>query len=95
MLLQTDSQNPNGGLDRTAVDQLFRAARTHSAWLDRPVSDAQLRSLYALTKLGPTSANSSPGRFVFLRSRAAKERMLANKSLHAAKKKARRSVDPD
>src|SRR5260221_3683998 len=75
MLLQTDSQNPNGELDRTAVDQLFRAARTHSAWLDRPVSDDQLRQLYDLLKWGPTSANSSPGRIVFLRSRAAKERL--------------------
>ena len=75
MLLQTDSQNPNEELDRTAVDQLFRAARTHSAWINRPVSDDQLRRLYDLMKWGPTSANSSPGRIVFLRSRAAKERL--------------------
>jgi 3-hydroxypropanoate dehydrogenase len=58
-----------------ALDQLFREARTHSAWLDKPVSDELLRRLYDLMKLGPTSANSSPGRFVFLRSREAKERL--------------------
>src|SRR6266446_734795 len=62
-------------LDAGALDQLFRAARTHSAWLERPVTDDQLRRIYDLMKWGPTSANSSPARIVFLRSRAAKERL--------------------
>src|SRR2546425_10029051 len=62
-------------LDAGALDQLFRAARTHSAWLDRPVTDDQLRRIYDLMKWGPTSANSSPARLLFLRSRAAKERL--------------------
>src|SRR2546425_2419103 len=62
-------------LDGAALDQLFRAARTHSAWLDRPVTDDQLRRIYDLMKWGPTSANSSPARLLFLRSRAAKERL--------------------
>src|SRR5689334_10976107 len=62
-------------LNDSALDQLFREARTYNAWLDKPVSDDTLRQLYDLTKWGPTSANSSPARFVFLRSREAKERL--------------------
>src|SRR5882724_8715833 len=62
-------------LDAGALDQLFRAARTHSAWLDGQVTDDQLRRIYDLMKWGPTSANSSPARIVFLRNRAAKERL--------------------
>jgi len=58
-----------------ALDQLFREARTHNAWLEKPVSDDLLRRLYELMKWGPTSANGSPARFVFLRSREAKERL--------------------
>jgi 3-hydroxypropanoate dehydrogenase len=75
MLLRTDTANPEGELSGAALDQLFREARTYSAWLDRPVRDDQLRRIYDLMKWGPTSANSSPGRTVFLRSRAAKERL--------------------
>jgi 3-hydroxypropanoate dehydrogenase len=59
----------------SCLDQLFRNARTHGAWLDKPVADDTLRQLYDLMKWGPTSANASPGRFVFLRSREAKERL--------------------
>src|SRR2546427_3799897 len=58
-----------------ALDQIFREARTHNAWLDKPVSDDMLRRLYDAMKWGPTSANGSPARFVFLRSREAKERL--------------------
>jgi 3-hydroxypropanoate dehydrogenase len=58
-----------------ALDQLFRHARTHNAWIDRPVTDETLRQLYDLMKWGPTSANSSPARFIFLRSPEAKERL--------------------
>jgi 3-hydroxypropanoate dehydrogenase len=54
---------------------LFREARTHSAWLDRPVEDGLLRQLYDLLKWGPTSANCCPARIVFLRTREAKERL--------------------
>jgi len=57
------------------LDLLFRKARTHSAWLPKLVPDALLRELYDVVKWGPTSANSSPARFVFLRSAAAKERL--------------------
>jgi 3-hydroxypropanoate dehydrogenase len=54
---------------------LFTEARTHVAWLDRPVDDATLRRLYELTRMAPTSANSQPMRVVFARSVAAKERL--------------------
>jgi 3-hydroxypropanoate dehydrogenase len=54
-------------LSDPTLDQLFRAARTHNKWQDRPVSDEQLHALYAILKFGPTSANCSPARFVFVR----------------------------
>jgi len=63
-------------LSDDALDQLFREARTHSAWLDIPVSDGTLRQLYDVMKWGPTSANLSPARIVFVRSAAAKQRLL-------------------
>jgi 3-hydroxypropanoate dehydrogenase len=62
-------------LNDEGLDLLFREARTHNAWLDRPVEDDTLRALYDLVKWGPTAANASPARFVFLRSRQAKERL--------------------
>jgi 3-hydroxypropanoate dehydrogenase len=58
-----------------ALNQLFRQARTHNAWQDRPVSDETLLQLYDLMKWGPTSANLCPARIVFLRTPEAKERL--------------------
>jgi len=58
-----------------ALDQIFREARTHDAWLDRPVGDDVLLRLYELMKWGPTSANLSPARILFLRTKEAKERL--------------------
>jgi 3-hydroxypropanoate dehydrogenase len=58
-----------------AFDQIFREAHTHTAWLDKPVTDETLRQLYDLMKWGPTSANGSPARFLFLRSPEAKKRL--------------------
>jgi 3-hydroxypropanoate dehydrogenase len=63
-------------LSEEGMDLLFRAARTHNAWLDRPVSDDTLRQLYELMKWGPTSANGCPARILFLRTRQAKARLL-------------------
>ncbi|HWU51667.1 MAG TPA: malonic semialdehyde reductase [Tahibacter sp.] len=64
-------------IDAAALDQLFNDARTFrgssKAWLDKPVTDAQLAQLYDLAKLAPTSANCSPARIVFIRSHEAKE----------------------
>ena len=63
-------------LDNESLDLLFGQARTHNVWLDRPVADDILRQLYDLMKFGPTSANSSPARILFLRTHAAKQRIL-------------------
>lgn len=62
-------------LDDKALDTIFRQARTFNAWLGRPVDDDLLRRVYDLAKLGPTSANTSPMRVVFVKSREAKERL--------------------
>lgn len=57
------------------LDLIFREARTHFHWLDRPVDDALLRRVYDLAKMGPTSANMCPLRIVFVKSKAAKEKL--------------------
>ncbi len=57
------------------IDQVFRNARTYNAWLDKPVAEKTLHALYDALKWGPTSANASPARFVFIRSPEAKERL--------------------
>lgn len=62
-------------LDDRALDTLFREARTHSFWRDKEVTDVLLQAVYDLAKMGPTSANSSPARFVFVKSKAAKEKL--------------------
>lgn len=62
-------------LDDSVADALFRNARTKYAWTTQEVADDELRSLYDLVKLGPTSANSSPARFVFIRSKESKDRL--------------------
>lgn len=62
-------------LDEAALATLFRDARTHNRWRDEPVSDETLHELYALLSLGPTSGNSSPARFLFLRTEEAKHRL--------------------
>jgi 3-hydroxypropanoate dehydrogenase len=62
-------------LSKDALNVLFHHARTHNAWLDKPVSDELLRELYDLMKYGPTSANSNPARIIFLRTPEAKQRL--------------------
>ncbi len=62
-------------LGAAALDQLFRTARTQNAFLDKPVEDSQLQALYELVKWGPTAANSAPARLVFVKSKAAKEKL--------------------
>jgi 3-hydroxypropanoate dehydrogenase len=64
-----------GTLSDDAQDLIFRKARTHNAWLDRPVSDDLLRRVYDLMKWGATSANSFPMRVVFAKSPEAKARL--------------------
>ncbi len=62
-------------LEDAALDTLFREARSHNKWRDEPVSDDTLIALHGMLKWGPTSANSSPARFLFLRTKEAKERL--------------------
>ncbi len=57
------------------LDTLFQNARTHYSWTSAEVSDAELAQLYDAVKYGPTSANTSPARFVFLRTPDARERL--------------------
>lgn len=58
-----------------ALKQLFFDARTQNGWLDKPVSDEQLRELYDIAKMGATSMNTQPMRVLFLRTREAKQRL--------------------
>jgi 3-hydroxypropanoate dehydrogenase len=62
-------------LSEQGLDLIFREARTHSAWLDKPVDDGLLRQVYDLAKMGPTSANMCPMRVIFVKSNAAKEKL--------------------
>ncbi|MFN4358117.1 malonic semialdehyde reductase [Sphingopyxis alaskensis] len=65
-------------LSDSALDQLFRTARTYNGYLDKPVSEAQLHAIWDLMKFGPTSANSLPARIVWCVSDAAKEKLAAH-----------------
>jgi 3-hydroxypropanoate dehydrogenase len=63
-------------LDDAALDTLFREARSYNRWSPEPVPEKTLHALYDLLKLGPTSANCCPGRFVFVTSAAAKATLV-------------------
>jgi len=60
----------------SALNQLFREARTHTVWLPKAVPLQVLREVYELARMGPTIANGSPGRFVFLTTEEGKNRLL-------------------
>jgi 3-hydroxypropanoate dehydrogenase len=62
-------------IDAAAMDGLFHGARTHNKWTSEPVTEEDLRKVFDTMKMGPTSANSSPGRFVFVRSPEGKEKL--------------------
>ena len=64
-----------GKLPDRCLDQIFRQARTHNLWREQDIPDSLLHELIELVKFGPTSANCSPARFLFVKSRAAKERL--------------------
>ena len=64
-------------LSDASLDQLFREARTHNKWQERQVPDDLLRSLYDVLKFGPTSANCSPARFLFVRTPEGKAKLKA------------------
>jgi 3-hydroxypropanoate dehydrogenase len=59
-------------LSADALDLIFRDARSYNGWLDKPVSDEQIREIYELLKMGPTSANMQPARIVWVKSEDAK-----------------------
>ena len=59
------------------LDLIFRSARTHNDWSDRPVTDVQLRAIYDLMRMGPTSANCEPARIVFAKTPEAREKLAA------------------
>jgi 3-hydroxypropanoate dehydrogenase len=64
-------------IDRSALNQLFYEARTYNEWSDKPVAEQTIRDLYDLLKWGPTSANSTPARFVWVRSAEGKAKLAA------------------
>jgi 3-hydroxypropanoate dehydrogenase len=70
-----ERMNMSDVLSDEDLDLIFRRARTHSVWLDKPVEDALLKQVYELARLGPTSANMCPMRIVFVKSREAKEKL--------------------
>ncbi len=67
-------------LEDSALDLIFREARTRNGWSDQPVSRNEIRAVYDLLKWGPTSVNGSPARFVWLESEAAKARLAPHLS---------------
>ena len=66
----------NKQLNQEGLDLLFRNARTYTEWSGKPVSDDILKQIYEIMKWGPTSANCSPARILFLRTPEAKQRLL-------------------
>ena len=64
-------------LDQAALDTLFYHARSHNGWLPKPVADQQLHRIYDAMRWGPTSANCCPARIVFVKSPAAKDKLVA------------------
>jgi nitroreductase len=72
------SDHSNGAVRASAdsLDIIFRNARTQNGWIDEPVPDALLQEIYELAKMGATSMNCQPARFIFLRTPEAKERLL-------------------
>ena len=68
------------------LDQLFRSARTNNSWQAKDVPDSLLRELVDLAKMGPTSANCQPARFVFVKSPEAKQRLKPFLSSNNAEK---------
>jgi 3-hydroxypropanoate dehydrogenase len=72
-----EDMNMHKPLNDEGLDLLFREARTHNGWQEKPVSDDILRQLYDIMKWGPTSANCCPARVLFVRTPEGKQRLLA------------------
>jgi nitroreductase len=73
---KSDEMKPSSPLTQEALDQIFLQARTHNVWLDRPVTDETLHKIFDTMKWGPTSANCSPLRVIFVKTPEAKEKLL-------------------
>lgn len=71
------TQYHGSSLSGDALDQIFREARSYNGWLDRPVRDEHLQAIWDLMKMGPTSANMLPARIVWIKSDAAKAKLVA------------------
>jgi 3-hydroxypropanoate dehydrogenase len=69
-----------------ALDTLFRDARTFNGYVDEPVTEEDIRAIYELVKMGPTSANQQPGRFVWLLSQEGKDKLAGFASANNASK---------
>jgi len=67
-------------LSQDTLDQLFYEARTYNGWLDKPVTQDQITAIYDLMKMGPTSANMQPGRFVWVQTEEQKQRLAVHAS---------------
>jgi 3-hydroxypropanoate dehydrogenase len=63
-------------ISKDSMDQLFTNARTHNGWMNETVTDDTLHRIYDLFKWGPTSANSSPGRVLFVKTPIEKAKLL-------------------
>jgi len=82
---QQNARAPRSRIDHLspdAIDLILRDARSHYAWTDKPISDEIIQELYEITASGPTSMNTCPARFIFVRSAEGKERLA--KSLKPA-----------
>jgi len=73
-------------VDDHSLDQLFRDARSHNTWTDEGVSEVEMRAIYELVKMGPTSANCSPARFVWVTTPEGKARLKPHLSATNAEK---------
>ena len=62
-------------LSADALDIIFREARSYNGWLDKPVSEDQIHAIHELLKMGPTSANMQPGRFVWCKSQESRDKL--------------------
>jgi 3-hydroxypropanoate dehydrogenase len=80
MAIHTVIERSHAPISDEALAQIFTEARTHNGFLNKPVSDELLRRAVDIAKIGPTSANQSPLRVVFVKSKAAKERLAPSLS---------------
>ncbi len=62
-------------LDAAGLDQIFREARTRNGWTDAPLPEADIQAIYDLAKWGPTAANTTPARFVWVTTPEAKAKL--------------------